>query len=77
MAAKLNLDKLDYQIIYEMMETAEISYADLGKKLICFGRHHTCAYKKTAGSGNCKRHQIKCRPESSGLRCNCLYWHLP
>src|SRR3954471_19682909 len=37
MAAKLNLDKLDYQIIYEMMETAEISYADLGKKLFVSG----------------------------------------
>jgi len=37
MAAKLNLDKLDYQIIYEMMENAEISYADLGKKLFVSG----------------------------------------
>jgi Lrp/AsnC family transcriptional regulator for asnA, asnC and gidA len=37
MGAKLNLDKLDYQIIYEMMETAEISYADLGKKLFVSG----------------------------------------
>lgn len=37
MAGKLNLDKLDYQIIYEMMETAEISYADLGKKLFVSG----------------------------------------
>ena len=37
MANKLNLDKLDYQIIYEMMETAEVSYADLGKKLFVSG----------------------------------------
>lgn len=37
MAAKLNLDKLDYQIIQEMMETAEVSYADLGKKLCVSG----------------------------------------
>jgi Lrp/AsnC family transcriptional regulator for asnA, asnC and gidA len=37
MAGKLNLDKLDYQIIYEMMETAEVSYADLGKKLFVSG----------------------------------------
>jgi Lrp/AsnC family transcriptional regulator for asnA, asnC and gidA len=37
MAAKLNLDKLDYQIIQEMMENAEISYADLGKKLFVSG----------------------------------------
>ena len=37
MAAKLNLDKLDLQIIHEMMETAEVSYADLGKKLFVSG----------------------------------------
>ena len=37
MAAKPTLDKLDYQIIHEMMENAEISYADLGKKLFVSG----------------------------------------
>src|ERR1700712_4228742 len=37
MAAKLNFDKLDFQIINEMMETAEMSYADLGKKLFVSG----------------------------------------
>lgn len=37
MAGKLNLDKLDYQIIQEMMENGEISYADLGKKLFVSG----------------------------------------
>ncbi|MBN9296417.1 MAG: Lrp/AsnC ligand binding domain-containing protein [Filimonas sp.] len=37
MASKLNLDKLDFQIIQEMMENAEISYADLGKKLFVSG----------------------------------------
>ncbi len=37
MAGKLNLDKLDFQIIQEMMENAEISYADLGKKLFVSG----------------------------------------
>jgi Lrp/AsnC family transcriptional regulator for asnA, asnC and gidA len=33
MAAKLNLDKLDLQIIHHMMNDADISYAELGKKL--------------------------------------------
>jgi Lrp/AsnC family transcriptional regulator for asnA, asnC and gidA len=33
----LNLDKLDLQIIQEMMEDAEVSYADLGKKLFVSG----------------------------------------
>ncbi|MBI2283137.1 MAG: Lrp/AsnC ligand binding domain-containing protein [Bacteroidetes bacterium] len=37
MGVKLNLDKLDFQIIQEMMEDAEISYADLGKKLFVSG----------------------------------------
>lgn len=37
MSVKLNLDKLDFQIIQEMMEDAEISYADLGKKLFVSG----------------------------------------
>ena len=37
MGAKLNLDKLDLQIIQQMMEDAEVSYADLGKKLFVSG----------------------------------------
>ncbi len=37
MAAKLNLDKLDLQIIEAMMQNAEISYAELGKKLFVSG----------------------------------------
>ncbi len=37
MQSKLNLDKLDFQIIQEMMNNAEISYADLGKKLFVSG----------------------------------------
>ena len=37
MPAKLNLDKLDLQIIEAMMNNAEISYAELGKKLFVSG----------------------------------------
>ncbi|HAK11405.1 MAG TPA: transcriptional regulator AsnC [Chitinophagaceae bacterium] len=37
MQAKLNVDKLDLQIIQAMIEDAEISYADLGKKLFVSG----------------------------------------
>lgn len=37
MASKFNLDKLDLQIIEAMMENAEISYAELGKKLFVSG----------------------------------------
>src|SRR6476660_3395131 len=31
--SKLNLDKLDHQIIHHMMNDANVSYAELGKKL--------------------------------------------
>ena len=37
MGAKLNLDKLDLQILDAMMQYAEISYAELGKKLFVSG----------------------------------------
>lgn len=37
MPAKLNLDKLDLQIIQIMMQDAGISYADLGKQLFVSG----------------------------------------
>lgn len=37
MGAKLNLDKLDLQILDTMMQDAEISYAELGKKLFVSG----------------------------------------
>ncbi len=37
MPAKLNLDKLDLQIIQEMLENAETPYAELGKKLFVSG----------------------------------------
>ena len=37
MTDKLNLDKLDYQIIQSMMDNAGMSYADLGKKLFVSG----------------------------------------
>lgn len=37
MAASLNIDKLDLQIIQAMIENADISYADLGKKLFVSG----------------------------------------
>src|ERR1043166_3552684 len=51
MSAKLNLDKLDYQIIYEMMETAEISYAELGKKLFVSGGTIHVRIKKLQEAG--------------------------
>jgi len=37
MQGKLNIDKLDIEIINEMMTNADISYAELGKKLYVSG----------------------------------------
>src|SRR5215204_243065 len=51
MNGKLNLDKLDLQIIHEMMENAEISYADLGKKLFVSGGTIHVRIKKLEETG--------------------------
>jgi Lrp/AsnC family transcriptional regulator for asnA, asnC and gidA len=51
MGGKLNLDKLDLQIIHEMMQTAEISYADLGKKLFVSGGTIHVRIKKLQEAG--------------------------
>jgi len=51
MAAKLNLDKLDLQIIHHMMEDAEISYADLGKQLFVSGGTIHVRIKKLQEAG--------------------------
>ncbi|MEO8582289.1 MAG: Lrp/AsnC ligand binding domain-containing protein [Flavitalea sp.] len=54
MAHKLNLDKLDLQIIHEMMANAEVSYADLGKKLFVSGGTIHVRIKKLEEAGICK-----------------------
>lgn len=51
MAFKLNLDKLDLQIIQHMMDDAMISYADLGKKLFVSGGTIHVRIKKMQEAG--------------------------
>lgn len=51
MASKVNLDKLDLQIISAMMEDAGISYADLGKNLSVSGGTIHVRIKKLQESG--------------------------
>jgi Lrp/AsnC family transcriptional regulator for asnA, asnC and gidA len=51
MATKLNLDKLDLEIIHHMMDNAEISYADLGKKLFVSGGTIHVRIKKLQEAG--------------------------
>ena len=51
MTSKLNLDKLDLQIMQEMMGNAGISYADLGKKLFVSGGTIHVRIKKLEEAG--------------------------
>ena len=51
MASKLNLDKLDLQIIQHMMDDSMISYADLGKKLFVSGGTIHVRIKKLQEAG--------------------------
>jgi Lrp/AsnC family transcriptional regulator for asnA, asnC and gidA len=54
MMGKLNLDKLDLQIIHAMMEDAGISYADLGKNLFVSGGTIHVRIKKLQEAGIAK-----------------------
>ena len=58
MTAKLNLDKLDLQIIHHMMENAGISYADLGKKLFVSGGTVHVRIKKLQEAGIVKGYKL-------------------
>jgi len=58
MAEKLNLDKLDYQIMQAMMEDAGISYADLGKKLFVSGGTIHVRIKKLEAAGIVKGNRL-------------------
>lgn len=58
MTTKLNLDKLDFQIIREMMLDATISYADLGKKLFVSGGTIHVRMKKLEEQGIVKGRKL-------------------
>lgn len=51
MTSELNIDKLDFQIIQAMMQNANISYAELGKKLYVSGGTIHVRIKKLQESG--------------------------
>lgn len=59
MAAKLNLDKLDLQIIHEMLGNAEVPYAELGKKLFVSGGTIHVRIKKLEELGVVKGKRLK------------------
>ena len=56
MAAKLNLDKLDLQIIHEMLHGDDVPYAELGKKLFVSGGTIHVRIKKLEEAGYIKRY---------------------
>lgn len=58
MSSKINLDKLDLQIIQEMMNNAEISYADLGKQLFVSGGTIHVRIKKLEEQGVVKGRKL-------------------
>ncbi|HCL84574.1 MAG TPA: transcriptional regulator AsnC [Chitinophagaceae bacterium] len=67
MSGKFNLDKLDLQIIHEMMENAEISYADLGKKLFVSGGTIHVRIKKLQELGIVKGTRLNVNLKSLGF----------
>lgn len=59
MAAKFNIDKLDLQIMQEMLENAETPYAELGKKLFVSGGTIHVRIKKLEEYGVVKGKRLK------------------
>lgn len=59
MGSKLNLDKLDLQIIHEMLNNVEVPYAELGKKLFVSGGTIHVRIKKLEELGVVKGKRIK------------------
>ena len=59
MATKFNIDKLDLNIIQEMLENAETPYAELGKKLFVSGGTIHVRIKKLEELGIVKGKRLK------------------
>src|SRR5690348_1558578 len=59
MASKLNLDKLDLQIIQEMLQNAETPYAELAKKLFVSGSTIHVRIKKLEEFGVVKGKKLR------------------
>ncbi|MEO6814487.1 MAG: Lrp/AsnC ligand binding domain-containing protein [Ginsengibacter sp.] len=67
MAAKFNIDKLDLQIIQEMLENAETPYAELGKKLFVSGGTIHVRIKKLEEYGIVKGKRLKVNLKQLGF----------
>lgn len=67
MAAKFNIDKLDLNIIQEMLENAETPYAELGKKLFVSGGTIHVRIKKLEELGIVKGKRLKVNLKQLGF----------
>lgn len=67
MAAKFNIDKLDLQIIQEMLDNAETPYAELGKKLFVSGGTIHVRIKKLEEFGIVKGKRLKVNLKQLGF----------
>ena len=67
MAGKFNIDKLDLQIIQEMLENAETPYAELGKKLFVSGGTIHVRIKKLEEIGIVKGKRLKVNLKQLGF----------
>ncbi len=66
MAAKFNIDKLDLNIIQEMLENADTPYAELGKKLFVSGGTIHVRIKKLEELGIVKGKRLKVNVKQLG-----------
>jgi Lrp/AsnC family transcriptional regulator for asnA, asnC and gidA len=67
MAAKFNIDKLDLQIIQEMLDNADTPYAELGKKLFVSGGTIHVRIKKLEEYGIVKGKRLKVNLKQLGF----------
>src|SRR5688572_29591829 len=67
MTSELNIDQLDLKILKQMMEDAEISYADLGKKLFVSAGTIHVRIKKMQEAGIVKGNRLKVEIRSLGF----------
>ena len=67
MATKFNIDKLDLQIIQEMLDNADTPYAELGKKLFVSGGTIHVRIKKLEEYGIVKGKRLKVNLKQLGF----------
>ena len=67
MGEELNIDKLDLKIIQQLMHDANVSYAEMGKKLFVSAGTIHVRIKKIAGRWRNKWNEIPGRFKKAGI----------